>query len=451
MFDLIIKKGMAVLPDAVYMVDIAVKNGVIAAMAPTIDERAAREINALGQYVLPGMVDVHMHLSEPGRTEWEGYRTGTQAMAAGGITSFAEMPLNQIPCTTDVPSLEIKLKAAEGQCWVDYAPMGGLVPWNLKDLAPLADAGVAAFKAFVATCGSGKPGDFKNVTDFELFPGAREIAKKDGLLIVHCENATITDGLGAEARSAGETSLSAYVASRPIFTEVEAVHRVLMIAEAAGCRIHIAHCSCPEAIEEVERAKARGVDASFESCPHYFLLATEDLDAIGPKAKCSPPIRDRAHQRRMWELFGDGRIEMLVSDHSPCTFDLKASPNAFDAWGGISGCQNCVDAMFDEAVLKRGISPVVLARALASNAARRFRLKGKGEIALGMDADLTFIDPSQTYVLTADHLLYKNKFSAYEGRKIGCRIVRTLVRGEEVWSLQNGPSARPIGRRMQIG
>ena len=225
MFDLIIKKGMAVLPDAVEMVDIAVKNGVIAAMAPTIDERAAREINALGQYVLPGMVDVHMHLSEPGRTEWEGYRTGTQAMAAGGITSFAEMPLNQIPCTTDVPSLEIKLKAAEGQCWVDYAPMGGLVPWNLKDLAPLADAGVAAFKAFVATCGSGKPGDFKNVTDFELFRGAREIAKKDGLLIVHCENATITDGLGAEARSTGETSLSAYVASRPIFTEVEAVHR----------------------------------------------------------------------------------------------------------------------------------------------------------------------------------------------------------------------------------
>lgn len=243
MFDLIIKKGMAVLPDAVEVVDIAVKNGVIAAIAPTIDERAVREINALGQYVMPGMVDVHMHLSEPGRTEWEGYRTGTQAMAAGGITSFAEMPLNQIPCTTDVPSLEIKLKAAEGQCWVDYAPMGGLVPWNLKDLAPLADAGVAAFKAFVATCGSGKPGDFKNVTDFELFRGAREIAKKDGLLIVHCENATITDGLGAEARAAGETSLSAYVASRPIFTEVEAVHRVLMIA--AEFILHIAPARKP--------------------------------------------------------------------------------------------------------------------------------------------------------------------------------------------------------------
>ena len=284
MLDLIIRNGQVVTTEAVESLDIGVKDGVIVRLSNRIEEPAREEIDAAGEYVLPGMVDPHMHLSEPGRTEWEGYRTGTQAMAAGGITSFVEMPLNQIPCTTDIPSLEIKLKSAEGQCWVDFAPMGGLVPWNLADLAPLADAGVAAFKAFVATCGSGKPGDFKNVTDWELYQGAREIAKKDGLLVVHCENATITDGLGAEARASGKKSLADYVASRPIFTEVEAVHRVLMIAEAAGCRIHIAHCSCPEAVEEVERARARGVDASFESCPHYFLLATEDLDAIGPKA-----------------------------------------------------------------------------------------------------------------------------------------------------------------------
>lgn len=450
MLDLIIRNGQVVTTEAVESLDIGVKDGVIVRLANRIEEPAREEIDAAGEYVLPGMVDPHMHLSEPGRTEWEGYRTGTQAMAAGGITSFVEMPLNQIPCTTDIPSLEIKLKSAEGQCWVDYAPMGGLVPWNLADLAPLADAGVAAFKAFVATCGSGKPGDFKNVTDWELYQGAREIAKKDGLLVVHCENATITDGLGAEARASGKKSLSDYVASRPIFTEVEAVHRVLMIAEAAGCRIHIAHCSCPEAVEEVERARARGVDASFESCPHYILLATEDLDAIGPKAKCSPPIRDRANQRRMWELLAEGRIEMLVSDHSPCTIDLKSSDNAFDAWGGISGCQNCVDAMFDEAVLKHGISPVTLAKALSTGAARRFRLKGKGEIALGFDADLVLIDPKTSYVLKAEDLLYKNKFSAYEGRRIDCRITHTLVRGNLAWSLEKGASEKPMGRRMTI-
>lgn len=450
MFDLIIRQGRTVLRDSVETADIGIRGGIITAISPRIEEKAAREIDASGQYVMPGMVDAHMHLSEPGRTEWEGYRTGTQAAAAGGITSFVEMPLNNIPATTDVASLELKMAAAKDQCWVDYAPMGGLVPWNIADIAPLQAAGVASFKAFVATCGSGKPGDFKNVTDYELYRGCQEIARAGGLLVVHCENASITDELGREAEAAGKTRVSDYVATRPIFTETEAVHRVLVIAEAAGCRIHIAHCSCPEAIAEVRAAQARGVDASFESCPHYFLLCTEELDAIGPKAKCSPPIRDRAHQRIMWDLLAEGEIEMLVSDHSPCTIDLKSSPNAFKAWGGISASQNCVDAMFDEAVLKRGISPVILARALATNAARRFALKGKGEIALGFDADLVLIDPAQSYVVTPEVLLYKNKFTAYEGRRIGCRITRTLVRGEEAWTLEDGPSRVPHGKRIPL-
>lgn len=257
MFDLIIKNGLVVLADEVKNADIGVRDGRIAAIAPSLCECEAREVlDACGQYVMPGMVDAHMHVSEPGRTEWEGYETGTNAMAAGGITSFVEMPLNNIPATTDVESLEIKMKAAAGKCRVDYAPMGGLVPWNLADIGPLADAGVASFKAFVATCGSGKPGDFKNVNDYELFKGCQEIAKKDSLLVVHCENAALTDGLGAEAKAAGLKKVSDYVATRPIFTEVEAVHRVLMIAEAAGCRIHIAHCSCAEVIEEVRRRRA---------------------------------------------------------------------------------------------------------------------------------------------------------------------------------------------------
>ena len=328
--------------------------------------------------------------------------------------------------------------------------MGGLVPWNLNDLAPLADAGVAAFKAFVATCGSGKPGDFKDVTDFELYQGALRIAQKRGILVVHCENASLTDGLGREAKERGLDKVSDYVASRPIFTEVEAVHRVLMIAEAAGCAIHIAHCSCTEAMDEVRRAQARGVDASFESCPHYFLLCTEELDAIGPKAKCSPPIRDRRHQEALWQRLAEDGVEMLVSDHSPCTIDLKSSSNAFDAWGGISGCQNCVDAMFDAAVLKRGISPVILAKALATRAARRFRLHGKGEIALGMDADLVLIDPAKSYAVTAEGLYYKNKFSAYEGRRIDCRVTRTLVRGRTVYALESGIAAEPHGRRIAL-
>lgn len=237
MLDLIVKNGRVVLRDRVETTSIGVKDGKIVRIAPTIDEEAKNVCDAAGCYVLPGMVDAHMHLSEPGRTEWEGYETGTKAMAAGGITSFVEMPLNNIPATTDVASLELKMSHAKDSCWVDYAPMGGLVPWNTADLIPMAKAGVASFKAFVATCGSDKPGDFKNVTDWELYRGMREIAKVDGLVVVHCENATITDELGREAMAAGKTLVSDYVATRPIFTEVEAVRRVLMIAEATGCRV----------------------------------------------------------------------------------------------------------------------------------------------------------------------------------------------------------------------
>lgn len=302
MFDTIIQQGIVVLADQYITADLGIKDGKIAHIAPHIDAAQARKVvDATGCYVLPGMVDVHMHISEPGRTEWEGYETGTQAMAAGGTTSFVEMPLNTMPATTDVESLNVKLKAAQGKSYVDYSPMGGLVPWNLQDLPRLSEAGVAAYKCFVATCGSGKPGDFKNVDDYELYVGMQALAKTDDLLVIHCENAALTDKLGAAAKAAGKTKVSDYVATRPVFTEVEAVRRVLLLAKETGCRVHIAHCSCPEAIEAVFEAQAQGVDASFESCPHYFLLATEDLDAIGPRAKCSPPIRDRNNQARMWD------------------------------------------------------------------------------------------------------------------------------------------------------
>lgn len=451
MFDTLIRQGTLVLPNQTFVGDLALKDGKIARIAPQIDAAEAKEVvEAAGCYVVPGMVDVHMHISEPGRTEWEGYFTGTQAMAAGGTTSFVEMPLNTIPATIDVDTLNVKLEAAKNQCFVDYSPMGGLVPWNLDDLTPLSQAGVAAFKAFVATCGSGKPGDFKNVDDYELYAGMQELAKNDELLIVHCENAAITDKLGAKAQAEGKKSLADYVATRPVFTEVEAVKRVLLIAKETGCRVHIAHCSCPEAIEAVLEAQAEGVDASFESCPHYFLLATEDLDAIGPKAKCSPPIRDRKNQARMWELLESGVLNIIGSDHSPCTPDLKETDNAFKAWGGISGCQNSVDAMFDAAVKQRNISPVTLMRALATEPAKRFRLADKGEIALGKDADVVVIDPNQSYTVRAEDLYYKNKFSAYEGFEIGCRITHTFVRGHLVYRLGEGVLGEPQGKLMRL-
>ena len=191
MFDTLIKNGLVVLRDEVKRLDLGLHDGRIAAIGTELGE-AARTIDAQGSYVLPGMVDVHMHISEPGRTEWEGYRTGTRAMAAGGTTSFVKMPLNTPPATTDLAALEIKLAAARGQCYVDYAAMAGLVPWNLADLEPLSAAGVAAYKCFVATCGSDEPGDFRNVDDYQLYLGMQTLARTGDLLVVHCENAAAT-------------------------------------------------------------------------------------------------------------------------------------------------------------------------------------------------------------------------------------------------------------------
>lgn len=450
MYDLLIKNGLLVLPEQMLHGDIAVKDGKIAAIAPKLEGGAAKTVDARHCYVLPGMVDVHMHISEPGRTEWEGYATGTQAMAAGGTTSYVEMPLNTLPATIDLASLEIKRQAAKDQNYVDYVFFGGLVPHNLNDLKALSQAGVAAFKAFVATCGSNKPGDFKDVNDYELYIGMQILAETGDLLVVHCENAAITDELGRKAKAEGKTLVSDYVASRPIFTEVEAVRRVLYFAEQTGCRVHIAHCSCHEAVEAVLEAQARGVDASFESCPHYLLLATEDLDAIGAKAKCSPPIRDRAHQQKMWQLLEAGVLDIIGSDHSPCTPDLKADPNAFKAWGGISGCQNSVDAMFDAAVKQRNISPVTLMNALATQPANRFGLIDKGALSLGKDGDIVILDPNQSYTVTADKLLYKNKISAYEGWEIGCRITHTFLRGREIYTLDGGIAGSAQGKPARL-
>ncbi|WP_433735782.1 allantoinase AllB [Pseudomonas putida] len=450
MLDTIIRNARLVLRDTVVQGDLGIRAGKIAVLADRIDESCVNSIDAGGQYVMPGMVDVHMHISEPGRTEWEGYKTGSEAMAAGGTTCFVDMPLNTIPATTDIASLNLKIEAAEDKCHVDFALMGGLVPWNLADLKALSEAGVAAYKCFVATCGSGKPGDFKNVNDFELYQGMQILAETGDLLVIHCENAALTDGLGAKAKAEGKTKVSDYVASRPVFTEVEAVQRVLLLARETGCRVHIAHNSCPEAVDAIQRAIADGVDASVESCPHYFLLATEELDAIGPRAKCSPPIRDYANQARMWEYLSAGKIDILGSDHSPCTFDLKDKDNAFEAWGGLSACQNSVDAMFDAAVLQRGLSPSLLGRVLATNPAKRFGLSHKGEIAVGMDADLVFIDTTQSYTVRAEDLYYKNKHSAYEGRHIGCRVTRTLLRGEPIFELGKGVLPGASGQLIRI-
>ncbi|NLJ94618.1 MAG: allantoinase AllB [Clostridiaceae bacterium] len=441
-YDLVIKNGLVILEGGEVKTDIAVKDGKIAALGTGFE--AEKVVDAEGLIVSPGMIDAHVHITEPGggyRDEWEGFVTGTASCAKGGVTSFIEMPLNQVPATTNGESLQIKYDAGEGKLHSDVYSFGGLVPYNIENngIQELDEGGVAAYKAFLSTCGDRSiDGDFQNVDDYSLYEGMRQIKETGKILVVHCENPGVTDRLGEIAVANGESTLKEYVATRPIFTEVESVRRAIFFAEETGCRLHIAHCSCPEAIDEVLDAQARGVDVTAETCTHYLYLTTDELDDIGPVSKCSPPIRDQAAQDALWEQLIDGEILCVTSDHSPCTPDLKDKENAFDAWGGISGVQNNVDILFDEGVQKRGMSLTRFAEVIATNVADRFDLDTKGRIKVGLDADFVLIKPDSPYTLEAEDLEYRNKISPYVGCEIGAQVAYTFLRGKEIYSLENG-------------
>lgn len=446
-YDLVIKGGNVVLHDGVYQVDIGIKDEKISCIAEQITDDGAKVIDAKGQYVMPGMVDTHVHISEPGRTEWEGFETGSKALAAGGTTSYVEMPLNALPATTYKEALDLKLEAAKNQNYVDYAFYGGLVPNNLDNLKELADGGVQAFKCFISNCGSDIPGDFTNVDDYTLYKGMQKLAELDQLLCIHAENPTITDKLAEEMVAEGRTTAMDYVDSRPIFTEVEAVQRALLFAKETGCKLHLVHISTSEAVQAILQARAEGVDVTVESCTHYFALTAEDVEEIGPKAKCQPPLRKAKDQAKLWDELMDGNIDWLTSDHSPCTEDLKEG-NIFEAWGGISGAQNNVDIMFDLAVKQRGLPITKFVDLIAATPSKRFNLANKGEIAVSKDADIIFVDPNSSYTLKREDLYYKNKHSAYEGQKIDCRVTKTIMRGNVVYDLDEGIVGEPKGKLM---
>ncbi|MGX7023295.1 allantoinase AllB [Vagococcus hydrophili] len=448
-FDLLIKNGLVILNEGEVTTEVAVTDGKIVAIGENLGE-SKEVIDAKGLIVSPGMVDAHVHITDPGggfRDFWEGYVTGTRSCAKGGVTSFMEMPLNQVPATVNKESLEIKFAAGEGKLMSDVGSFGGLVPYNLDGgIQELNDGGVAAYKAFMATCGDRTiEGDFMNVDDYSLYEGMKQIAKTGKVLAIHAENAGITDKLGEIAYQNGETTLKAYVETRPVFTEVEPIRRAILLAKETGCRIHICHVACPEGVDEVTKARQEGVDVTCETCTHYLYFETNELDSIGPIVKCSPPIRDKAVQNGLWEKVMTGEISFVTSDHSPCTPDLKDKENAFEAWGGIPGVQNNVDVLFDEGVQKRGMSLKKFAEMIATNPAERFGLNSKGSISIGKDADFVFISPNDSYVLKAEDLEYLNKISPYIGREIGAQVVKTVLRGQTIYSKETGVSEDAVG------
>lgn len=453
-FDLVIKNGLVILDGGETKTDIAVQDGVIAGIGTGFEGK--QEIDAEGLIVSPGMIDAHVHITEPGggyRDSWEGYVTGTSAAAKGGVTSFLEMPLNQVPATTSGETLNIKYEAGEGELKADVFSYGGLVPYNLEngEIQEQADGGVIAYKAFMSTCGDRSiDGDFMNVDDYSLYEGMKQVAKTGKILSIHAENAAVTDRLGEIAYKNGETTLKAYVETRPVFTEVEPIKKAILFAKETGCRIHIVHVACVEGVEAITEAREAGVDVTCETCTHYLYFETDELDAIGPVVKCSPPIRDKAQQDALWEKVFNGEIKFVTSDHSPCTPDLKDTDNAFDAWGGISGVQNNVDVLFDEAVQKRGMSLTQFAGIIAGNVADLFDIQNKGRIQVGKDADIVLIKPDAAYTLQAEDLEYRNKISPYVGREIGAQVETTILRGQVTYAKDAGVAADFIGEFVKM-
>jgi allantoinase len=431
--DLYLKNGKVVTADAVIPGGVVVDQGkIVQVVAGDVNVEARQVQDAGGNYILPGIVDAHVHFNQPGRDHWEGYRTGSMAAAAGGVTTVLEMPLNATPPTTNLPMLELKRQVVRDETVVDYGQWGGLVNNNLSDLEGLNAEGVIGFKAFMSNSGV----DFERIDDDLLFAGLTCIGRMGNLIGVHAENEYVASYLGKQMRDAGRTDRASWYESRPPEQELEAIQRACYWAKVTGGNLHVVHVTIPEGIRAIARAKHDGAHVSAETCPHYLFFDHKDFERIGPAAKCAPPLRSRENVEKMWECVFDGLVDTIGSDHSPCNWEEKEKgmDNIWKAWGGISGIQSMLPALLTEGVHNRGLSLPVLMKLLASNPARLFGIyPQKGAILPGSDADLVVVDLDKEWTLTADQLFYKNKHSAYVGYSFKGSVVQTIVRGQTVY------------------
>ena len=434
--DLIIRGGTIVTAREVTRADIAVSAGTITTVGPELNLTATEEIDATGLHVFPGGIDSHVHFNEPGRTEWETIATGSAALAAGGYTSYIDMPLNNLPVTVDAAAFDLKLDAAKRSSLVDFGFWGGLVPENLDHLDELVERGVIGFKAFM--CPSGID-EFPAADERTLRLGMERIAASGSVLLVHAEDPEILD---ARAREAPGHDAEDFLRSRPPDAELHAIARAIVLARETGCRLHIVHVSTAGGAEMISEAQGRGVDVTGETCPHYLLYVEDDLERLGGIGKCSPPFRTEEDRNHLWGALIDGRLSMVVSDHSPSTLELKQGDDFFRMWGGISGCESTRQLLLAKNVM--GLPGV--AAVTSTNVARRFGLADKGDLAPGFDADLWLVDLSHEDVVRNEDLLYRNRYSVHEGQPIRGRTVCTMVRGRRVY-----PDGEPAGRLIRAG
>jgi len=433
MTDLIIRSKRVVTPLMIGPAAVHVSDGKIAAVREWGDVPAGIPLTDAGSsVVMPGNVDAHVHVNEPGRTEWEGYETATRAAAAGGVTTIVDMPLNSIPPTTTHAGFEEKLEAASGKCTVDVAFWGGVVPGNTHELAPLIERGVRGFKCFLIHSGVD---EFPHVTESDLRIAMPELARLDSVLLVHAEVAEPIYAVAASLLNSDPRAYETFLHSRPREAENEAIAMMIRLCSETRCRVHIVHLSSSDALPMLRAAKDKGLPITAETCPHYLTFAAEEIADGATHFKCCPPVRERENREKLWEAVADGTIDMIVSDHSPCTPALKLpeSGDFMDAWGGIAALQFGLPVMWTN-LKKRGFGIIDLTRLMSAEPAKLAGLDNrKGKLAAGYDADMVIWNAEKEFSVTAEIIEHRHKLTPYSNMNLSGVVEASYVGGQEVF------------------
>ncbi len=440
-----VRSDRVVLPDGVVPATILLRNGRVQAVLPYAAEVPAPYAlhDVTGLVVSPGLVDSHVHINEPGRTEWEGFTTATRAAAAGGVTTLVDMPLNSIPPTTTVAALELKRAAADGQLWVDVGFWGGVTSTDTSEVGPLAAAGVCGFKVFMVESGVD---EFCCVGLDGLHETLAAAARVDVPVVVHAES----PGPLADAPPPHGRAYAGWEASRPPAAETEAVGAVIAAARATGGQAHILHLSAAESVALLDAARADGIRITAETCPHYLSLASEEIADGATQTKCAPPVRGAANRDALWNALGSGSIFCIVSDHSPAPPSVKSldTGDFATAWGGIAGIQTALPVIWTQA-RERGHTLLDVARWQSARPAALAGLPGKGAIAEGADADLVIWDPDETFVVDAAALQHRHAVSAWHGERLHGVVHETWLRGAPV-DIREPPTGALLQRGRRV-
>ena len=425
---LALKSTAVVTPAGLRPALLVLENGRIADVLPPGAATSLPVLDLGNAAILPGVIDPHVHLNEPGRTEWEGFDTGTRAALAGGLTTLVDMPLNSAPVTTSVENLRLKQAATQGQLHCNVGFWGGIVPGNAAEVAPLIAAGVLGFKAFLTHSGID---DFPNATEADLRQVMPQLARHNRPLLVHCE----LSADNSEWTKGDTRSYPNYLASRPKSWEDEAVKLMIQLCSETNCPVHIVHLSSANSLAAIAEAKAQGLPLTVETGQHYLFFSAEDIADGQTQFKCAPPIREQANNEQLWQALQSGLIDFVATDHSPAPPDLKqlASGDFATAWGGIASLQLALPVLWT-AARQRGATLADLARWLSANPAKLIgQAHRKGQITKGYDADLLVLAPDQTFTVTAALLHHRHKVSPYLGRELAGVVTHTFLAGEEVF------------------